>query len=341
MGTQKSVQTEDASEGNSSVVHTPVLLAEALDFLSPENGCGSGAFMVDSTLGEGGHSLAFLEHFVNLHIIGLDADANIQKRAIKRLERFGERMQFFNGWFNDFYADYPENLPKPDIILFDLGISIFHYECSGRGFSFRSEERLDMRLDSGHFSDTCYFNGKYVGQTAEDLVNDLREDELANVLFQFAEERYSRRIARAIVGKRQFARITSAKDLADCIYHAVPADYRHGAMHPATKSFQALRIAVNGELERLEAVLHDAFSILNVGGKMGIITFHSLEDRIVKNYFRHLGKSCTCPPEQPICICGGIPRAKVLTRKPIGASEKEIEDNAPSRSAKLRVIKKL
>lgn len=331
----------DSTTTGATVVHTPVLLSETLELLMPETDDGQGCFMVDSTLGEGGHSLAFLESFAKVHIIGLDADMHIQERARKRLKGFGDRMQFFNGWFNDFYANYPKELPKPDIILFDVGISVFHYECSGRGFSFRSDERLDMRLDSGRFSESGYFHGKYVGKTAEDLVNNLREDELADILFYFAEERYSRRIARAIVAKRGHARITSAKDLADCIYDTVPSNYRHGAIHPATKSFQALRIAVNGELERLEGVLKDAFSVLNTGGKLGVITFHSLEDRIVKNYFRKLGKKCVCPPEQPICRCGGISKAKVLTRKPIVASEKEIEGNSPSRSAKLRVVKKL
>ncbi|MBQ0166629.1 MAG: 16S rRNA (cytosine(1402)-N(4))-methyltransferase RsmH [Treponema sp.] len=312
------------------IIHTPVLLQETLRYLSPvgepfENS----AVMIDSTLGEGGHSEAFLTKFNNLRIIGLDADSKIQARAKERLACFGGRMTFRNVWFNDFYADYPEELPHPDVILFDLGISVFHYERSGRGFSFRYDEPLDMRLDPS------------AGDSVEVLVNTMREGELADVIFQYGEERYSRRIAKAIVQARQLSRITSSKVLADIIYSAVPAQYRHGNIHPATKTFQALRIAVNGELDRLPRALNSAFDCLNVGGKMGVITFHSLEDRIVKNTFRDWGKQCTCPPEQPICTCGGKPRAELLTHKPVAPTDEEVSENSPSRSAKLRVIRKL
>ena len=322
------------------IIHTPVLLSQTLEYLAPKN-ADDDILLIDSTLGEGGHSNAFLSTFPNIHVMGLDADCTIQAKAKKRLAVYGDRMNFFNGWFNDFYADYPENLPKPDRILFDLGISVFHYEDSKRGFSFRADEPLDMRLDSGNFSDSAHFNGTYTGMSAQDLVNKINETELANIIFEYAEERYSRRIARAIVEKRQLSPIQTAKDLADCIYHAVPADYRHGAIHPATKTFQAIRIAVNGELERVNAVLSDAFAVLKPGGRMGVITFHSLEDRIVKKYFQYLGKYCTCPVNQPICICGGKPKANVITRKPVGPTPDEIKENAPSRSAKLRVIEKL
>ncbi len=328
------------SVGDEVIVHTPVLLEQTLEYLAPKESDGD-IFLIDSTLGEGGHSNAFLKTYSNMHVMGLDADANIQKKAKKRLECYGDRMHFYNGWFNDFYANYPSDLPKPDRILFDLGISVFHYECSERGFSFRADEPLDMRLDSGDFSDSSFFKGTYTGMSAQELVNTVKEHDLADIIFQYAEERYSRRIAKAIVEKRKFSTIQTAKDLADCIYSAVPADYRHGAIHPATKTFQAIRIAVNGELERVEAVLVDAFNVLKAGGRLGVITFHSLEDRIVKKYFQNLGKYCTCPPEQPICICGGKPKAHVLTRKPIGPTEEEVKRNSPSRSAKLRVIEKL
>ena len=312
------------------IIHTPVLLQETLSYLSPVGEpFESSAVMIDSTLGEGGHSEAFLTKYNGLRIIGLDADSKIQARAKERLACFGDRMNFRNVWFNDFYADYPEDLPRPDIILFDLGISVFHYERSGRGFSFRYDEPLDMRLDPS------------AGDSVEVLVNTMREGELADVIFQYGEERYSRRIARAIVQARQLSRISSSKVLADIIYSAVPAQYRHGNIHPATKTFQALRIAVNGELDRLPRALNSAFDCLKTGGKMGVITFHSLEDRIVKNTFRDWGKQCTCPPEQPICTCGGKPRAELLTHKPVAPTEEEISENSPSRSAKLRVIRKL
>lgn len=312
------------------IIHTSVLLNETLEWLSPENeSFVDNAFMVDSTLGEGGHSFAFLNRYKNLRIIGLDADQKIQARAKERLSCFGDRMNFHLGWFNDFYANYPDNLPKPNLILFDLGISVFHYERSGRGFSFRYDEELDMRLNDSE------------GKSASDIVNTMREDELANLIFNYSEERYSRRIARAIVENRQLAPITNSKVLAQIIYDCVPAPYRHGGIHPATKTFQALRIAVNAELNRLPEALHSAFNVLQVGGKMGVITFHSLEDRIVKNTFRNWAKVCSCPPEQPICTCGGSPKVELLTRKPIGPTEEEVKENSPSRSAKLRVIRKL
>jgi 16S rRNA (cytosine1402-N4)-methyltransferase len=312
------------------IIHTSVLLNETLEWLSPENeSFADNAFMVDSTLGEGGHSFAFLNRYKNLRIIGLDADQKIQARAKERLSCFGDRMNFHLGWFNDFYANYPDNLPKPNLILFDLGISVFHYERSGRGFSFRYDEELDMRLNDSE------------GKSASDIVNTMREDELANLIFNYSEERYSRRIARAIVENRQLAPITNSKTLAQIIYDCVPAPYRHGGIHPATKTFQALRIAVNAELNRLPEALNSAFDVLQVGGKMGVITFHSLEDRIVKNTFRNWAKVCSCPPEQPICTCGGSPKVELLTRKPIGPTEEEVKENSPSRSAKLRVIRKL
>lgn len=312
------------------IVHTPVLLNECLEYLSPVGEAfEKNAVMIDSTLGEGGHSFNFLSKYENLKIIGLDADKVIQAKARERLACFGERMNFFNGWFNDFYANYPDNLPKPNLILFDLGISVFHYERSGRGFSFRYDEPLDMRLNDSE------------GKSASDIVNTMREEELANLIFNYSDERYSRRIARAIVENRQLAPITNSKALAQIIYDCVPAPYRHGGIHPATKTFQALRIAVNAELNRLPEALHSAFNVLQVGGKMGVITFHSLEDRIVKNTFRNWAKVCSCPPEQPICTCGGSPKVELLTRKPIGPTEEEVKENSPSRSAKLRVIRKL
>lgn len=312
------------------IVHTPVLLDECLSWLSPnvfrtqEN-----VFMVDSTLGEGGHSEAFLQEYPQLQIVGLDADISIQNKAKERLRPFGARMHFFSGWFDDFYANYPVDLPKPDIELFDLGISVFHYEESGRGFSFRQEEPLDMRLSASEKS------------SAQDLVNSLPESALADILYRYGEERFSRRIAHAIVEVRRKSRIVFATQLAEIVSACVPAGYRHGAIHPATKTFQALRIAVNRELDRLPHVLPAAFSVLKPGGLMGVITFHSLEDRFVKNFFKVLGKTCICPPEQPKCICGGVPCADVLTRKPVIPTEAEIVRNGPSRSAKLRVIRKI
>ena len=312
------------------IVHTPVLLQECLDYLSPAGEpFEKHALMIDSTLGEGGHSFAFLSKFPELSIIGLDADKNIQARARERLAPFGERMNFFNGWFNDFYENYDKTGRRPDLILFDLGISVYHYEKSGRGFSFRQDEPLDMRLNASE------------GESAGDIVNSWKEEALANMIYLYSDEKMSRRIARAIVEARSAGKITSSKALADLIWDAVPASYRYGQIHPATRTFQALRIAVNSELRRLPLALHSAFNVLNEGGKMGVITFHSLEDRIVKNYFRNLGKQCVCPPQQAVCSCGGRPCAEVLTRKPVEPTSEEVKSNSPSRSAKLRVVRKL
>ncbi|MBQ3835765.1 MAG: 16S rRNA (cytosine(1402)-N(4))-methyltransferase RsmH [Treponema sp.] len=311
-------------------VHTPVLLAECLEELSPRGEpYEENAFMIDSTLGEGGHSEAFLKMYPGLKICGLDADKAIQARARERLSVFGDRMSFYNGWFNDFYSNYPQDLPRPNLILFDLGISIFHYELSGRGFSFRNDEPLDMRIDPSK------------GRSAADIVNDLNERDLADLIYLYGEEKLSRKIAAAIVLARASARIESSAALAQIISDAVGSRYAREKIHPATRTFQALRIAVNDELGHLPKALFDAFNDLAVGGKMGVITFHSLEDRIVKNFFRNLGKECVCPPNAPKCVCGGRPCAELLTRKPLGPSDEEIKVNSPSRSAKLRVVRKI
>ena len=312
------------------IVHTPVLLQECLEYLSPAGETfEKNALMIDSTLGEGGHSNAFLSKFPGLHIIGLDADKTIQARARERLSVYGNRMNFFNGWFNDFYENYDLSGERPDLILFDLGISVYHYEKSGRGFSFRYDEPLDMRLNASE------------GESAADIVNTWKEEELANMIYLYSDEKMSRRIARAIVEARLGGKIVSSKALADIIWNAVPANYRYGQIHPATRTFQALRIAVNSELRRLPKALHWAVNILKDGGKMGVITFHSLEDRIVKNYFRNLGKQCICPSNQAVCTCGGSACAEILTRKPVEPTAEEVKVNSPSRSAKLRVVRKI
>ncbi len=312
------------------IIHTPVLLQECLQYLSPEGEsfCDD-AFMIDSTLGEGGHSYNFLKKYPALKVLGLDADSRIQQRARERLSEFGGRMDFFNGWFNDFYANYPEDKRRPELILFDLGISVYHYERSGRGFSFRHDEELDMRLNPD------------AGESAADVVNTMEEEKLANMIYLYSDEKFSRRIASAIVEARKTGRISSTKALADIINDCVPGKYRHGPIHPATRTFQALRIQVNSELKRLPEALHDAYNVLAPGGKLGVITFHSLEDRIVKNYFRNLGKQCVCPQEVAVCKCGGTPCAEILTRKPVEPTEEEVKVNSPSRSAKLRVVRKI
>ncbi|GAB1483827.1 16S rRNA (cytosine(1402)-N(4))-methyltransferase RsmH [Treponema sp.] len=309
-----------------NIVHTPVLLEESLSFLAPRT---EGELMVDATLGEGGHSYAFLSRFPSLKIIGVDADPAIQSIAKERLAEFGDRIHFYEGWSHDFFVDLPASIKRPDTILIDLGVSVFHYEMSGRGFSFRKDEVLDMRIDP------------HTPVSAADLIATTKEEDLANLIYQNADERYSRRIAKAIVLARSHARIQTTAVLAAIIENAVPAVYRRGPIHAATRTFQALRIAVNGELSRLEELLEAALRSLEAGGRMGVITFHSLEDRIVKNFFREKNKDCTCPPEAPICKCEGKRSVMLLTRKPVAPTEAETRMNPPSRSAKLRVIEKI
>ncbi|MDR2101879.1 MAG: 16S rRNA (cytosine(1402)-N(4))-methyltransferase RsmH, partial [Treponema sp.] len=270
------------------IVHTPVLTEETIGYLAPR---GTGELMVDATLGEGGHSHAFLSRFPELRIIGVDVDRDIQEIARERLEEFGSRIHFYLGWAQDFFAEFPRNLKRPDTILIDLGVSAYHYERGGRGFSFRKDEFLDMRIDRDR------------GVPAAELLAKLREEELADLIYLNAGERYSRRIARAIAGARASGPVTGSAFLAELVEGAVPSHYRHGPVHPATRTFQALRIAVNGELARLPALLEGAFDALEPGGRMGVISFHSLEDRIVKNFFREKNKNCTCSPEDPICKC--------------------------------------
>lgn len=306
-------------------IHTPVLLEETIQYLAPRT---PGEFMVDATLGEGGHSAAFMERFESLRVAGVDADGEIQKRAKERLAPYGGRISFYNCWAEEFFADYPAGLPAPDTILFDLGISLYHYEGSGRGFSFMRDEYLDMRLDSSR------------GKTAADLVASLSEKDFADLLYNNAEERYSRRISAAVQNAKKNGPVTTTKALADIVSASVPAAYRRGGIHPATKTFQALRMAVNNEAEKLPSLLESAFGALKSGGRMGVISFHSGEDRQVKNFFREKGRDCTCPPEAPICRCGGIRSATILTRKPVSAGDEECRNNPPSRSARLRAVEK-
>ena len=288
-------------------VHYSVMQNEVLSYLDPGD---REALMVDCTLGEGGHSNLFLRKYPNLKVIGLDRDSRIMEKAKNRLSGFGDRFEARNIWFDGFWKDYDG--PAVDFVLFDLGISVFHYEESGRGFSFKRQEKLDMRLD---------VNGEL---DASDVVNDYDEVSLADLIFRYGEERYSRRIAAAICNYRQTKRIEYTNELADIVWNAVPNEYRHRRIHPATKTFQALRIEVNGELDRIVPALEGAVKALKPGGRIAVITFHSLEDRPVKWFFKD---------HENIL--------EILTKKPLEPTEEECEMNPPSRSAKLRVVEKL
>lgn len=308
------------------IVHSPVMRHEVIELLAPSD---SGGCIVDATLGEGGHSRAFLETWPDSMVVGVDADAEILEIARRRLSAYPKRFRSYHAWSNTFFSNYPKELPRPHRILLDLGISLYHYERSGRGFSFRTDELIDMRLD-GELETSAFH-----------IVNDYPEDELAGILREYGEERYARSIARSIVRAREQGPIRRSIDLADVVRGCVPAEYRHGRIHPATRTFQALRIAVNGELIRLEHTLESALRVLEVGGRIGVISFHSLEDRIVKRFFREKNKNCTCPPEWPVCRCGGVRIVDIITKRPIRPSDDEIAENAPSRSAKFRVALKI
>jgi 16S rRNA (cytosine1402-N4)-methyltransferase len=308
------------------IVHTPVLPEETVQYLAPRH---EGELMVDATLGEGGHSHIFMSRFPDLRIIGVDADRDIQEAAKERLREFGDRIHYYSGWAQDFFAEFPRDARRPDTILIDLGVSFYHYERGGRGFSFRKDEELDMRIDTGR------------GISAAELLAGLSERELADLIYGNAEERFSRRIARGIAAARSAGTITGSAALAEIVERSVPPFYRRGKTHAASKTFQAIRIAVNGELDRLRELLEGALKVLNIGGRLGVISFHSLEDRIVKNFFREKNKGSTCPSEAPICEDNRRSFLTILTRKPVVPSEEEVRNNPPSRSAKFRVVEKI
>ncbi len=292
-------------------VHLPVMLDEVLHHLAPN---APDSLIVDGTLGEGGHSLRFLERFPDCRVLGIDADSTMRERASQRLAAYQDRFEVVSGWSDEIFASW--NREQPQRILMDLGISVFHYEGSGRGFSFRIDEPLDMRLNPES------------GSSAADLVNQLREEDLANLIYEYGEERFSRRIAKRIVEQRRSEAFTGTLRLAEVVAKAMPPNARHGKIHAATKTFQALRIAVNDELDRLDHVLEVAPSLLPPGGRLGIISFHSLEDRRVKLAFRGLADK-------------DDGKYRLLSRKPFMPGDSETRENPPSRSAKFRVIERL
>lgn len=293
------------------IVHYPVMHREVLENLPIPSG---DSLMIDCTTGEGGHTSLFLSKYPSLTVIGIDRDKEIQKKATERLSGFGGRFRPVNAWFDEYLETVPSE--SADAILFDLGISMFHYVESDRGFSFRSDEPLDMRLNTGS------------GMSAADIVNGYSEESLADIIYRYGEERYSRRIARAIAEERAKAPIESSERLGEAIRGAVPKEYRYGRIHPATRTFQALRIEVNKELDRITPALENAIRILKKGGRVAVITFHSLEDRKVKWFFKDEAASEN-------------PRIRILTKKPIIPSEEESNENPPSRSAKLRVVERI
>lgn len=303
--------------------HIPVLLDTVLEELNPH----PGQRFIDGTVGAGGHAEAILRATApNGQLLALDADPTALDVARQRLAPYHDRARLVNANFAQLltiahsYAFFPVQG-----ILFDLGLSSMQLSTVERGFSFQSEGPLDMRYDPGG------------SPTAADLVNNLSQSELADLLYRFGEERRSRAIARAIIAARP---LRTTRDLADAVTRTT-GGRRKAKIHPATRTFQALRIAVNNELESLSTALPEAMTLLAPGGRLAIISFHSLEDRIVKSFFVQESKDCICPPEQPVCSCLHRATIRIITRKPITASRHEIRANPRARSAKLRVAERL
>ena len=312
--------------GGMGAPHRPVLLKETLKFLVPERG----GLFIDGTVGLGGHSEAILKSSSDTRVLGLDLDPAALAYSRQRLASFGDRFRAFQANFREL-ADVLKRAGQsdPNGILVDLGVSSLQFDSPERGFSFRFDAPLDMRMDPTS------------GPTAAELLQQLSETEIARIIFEFGEERHSRRIARRIVERRDRGEpVSTTKELADLVLAAVGGGKRQ-QIHPATRTFQALRIAVNNELEGLGDFVELAVDLLAPDGRLVGISFHSLEDRILKQELRRLSGHCQCPPRLPVCSCGAREVVEVLTRRPVAPTAREIEENPRARSAKLRAARKL
>lgn len=303
--------------------HISVLLNECIDNLNirPDG------IYVDGTMGGGGHSLEIAKRLTTGRLICIDQDPNAHEAAGKRLAEYKDRITFVRDNFGNIKSILDSlGIEKIDGMLLDIGVSSHQLDEAERGFSYQQDAPLDMRMNP----DRSF--------SAYDVVNGYDEDELDRVIFTYGEERWARRIAQFIVKEREAKPIETTGELVDIIKKAVPKGARKDGPHPAKRTFQAIRIEVNGELEVLQRAIDDVAARLAVGGRLCIITFHSLEDRIVKEAFRKQENPCICPPQFPVCVCGKKPLGRVITRKPILPSKEELEENPRSRSAKLRVL---
>ena len=307
---------------NISFSHISVLLAECIEGLDIK----PDGIYIDGTCGGAGHSSEIAKRLTDGgRLIGIDRDPDAIKAATARLAPYNAKV--LHGNYSEIEAlARSEGIEKVDGVLLDLGVSSHQLDTLERGFSYHGDAPLDMRMSQE-------------GATAADLVNTLPHEELSRIMFEYGEEKFSRRIADEIIKRREIKPIETTSELADIITTAVPAKFRR-EKNPCKKTFQAFRIAVNCEFEHLNKGLDDAFELLKTGGRLCVITFHSLEDRIVKQRFASFCKGCICPPDFPQCICGKTPRGKLVNRKPIEASPEELEANIRSRSAKLRIIEK-
>lgn len=306
--------------------HISVLLDEATDALNikPEG------IYVDGTMGGGGHSLKIVSQLSKDGLlVGIDRDIQAIEASKKRLCDYSNVRFVHDNFHNVREILEREGITGIDGMTVDLGVSSYQLDTPERGFSYMEDAPLDMRMN------------REDKLSAYEVVNTYSESELARIMFEYGEEKFSKKVARLIVEHRKNKPVETTLELVEIIKKAIPEKFRQKGSHPAKRVFQAIRIEVNGELDPLKDAIGDMFDCLNVGGRLSIITFHSLEDRIVKTKFRELATGCTCPPDFPICVCGKKPKGKVITSKPVLPGEKECEENKRAKSAKLRVIEKL
>ncbi len=306
--------------------HTSVLLKETIEHLviKPDG------IYVDGTLGGGGHSEVILEHITTGKLIGIDQDRDALKAASERLSRFGDRFMPVHANFSEIAAVLDRlGIEAVDGIVLDLGVSSYQLDTGERGFSYMQEGPLDMRMNQDQ------------ALGAWQVVNTYTEEQLTKIIRDYSEEKWAKRIATFIVKAREDGAIDSTEDLVRIIKQAIPAKARQDGPHPAKRTFQAIRIEVNNELGILEETVRGAVPRLREGGRFCVITFHSLEDRIIKQTFRDLSKDCVCPPEMPMCRCNTIPLVRVITRKSVEPSAEELEENPRARSARLRVAERI
>ena len=304
-------------------LHTPVLLRETMEGLAiKENG-----IYVDGTAGGGGHSAEILRHLTTGKLISIDQDPDAISALTQKFKK-NENAIVIKGNFGNM-KDLLElrGVRRVDGVLLDIGVSSHQLDTASRGFSFHEDAKLDMRMSQS-------------GVTAEELVNTLPYEELRRIIAEYGEERFASSIAKGIIAARELAPVTTTLQLAEIVKANVPQKVRRDG-HPARKTFQAIRIAVNDELNMLSRGLKDAFKLLGKGGRLAVITFHSLEDRIVKQQMADWCRGCTCPKDFPVCVCGNKPKARLVNKKPVCANETELADNPRARSAKLRICEKI
>ena len=304
--------------------HKPVLFEETIASLAirPEG------LYIDGTMGGGGHSEAILKQLTTGRLLSIDQDPDAIKAAGERLAPYPQSIRVRGNFAQMGELAKAQGMDQVDGVLLDIGVSSYQLDTSERGFSYHHDAPLDMRMSQE-------------GPSARDLVNTLSEQELADVIFRFGEDKSARRIAQGIVRAREQAPIETTAQLAEIVKASVPAAVRRAEGHPARKTFQALRIAVNGELDRLQEGLEAGFGLLRPGGRLAVITFHSLEDRIVKQQMNQWCQGCICPKDFPVCVCGRKPQGRLVYKKGLDPSEKEVAENPRARSARLRVIEKL